>query len=120
MKRIRFSAGDFARYLGIGAAAAILIYLLKAQKANALPDALTTAALVLLVIGLWKTVRYLGFFDHAIYSFKKYFSIRKNKEFLDPGGDGYVRYLKENKHYVNFLEPFAAFAVFLIGSLVFL
>ncbi|HCA33657.1 MAG TPA: hypothetical protein DEP00_00680 [Lachnospiraceae bacterium] len=120
MKKIRFTAVDFIRYLSIGAAVAVLMYMLKGHTANALPDALTTGALVLLVVSLWKTVRYLGFFDHTIYSFKKYFSIRRNKQFLDASGDGYVQYLKENKHTVNFLEPYAAFAVFLIGSLVLL
>ena len=86
-----------------------IIYLIFSEKKcnyTIISNLLTILGLIYLIIGSYRLVRKLGFFDSFIFGWKKTFEIIRNSKYTEQDSKigNYIDYIRNNKYKKTYLE----------------
>lgn len=101
-------------------ALAIIIFVVRREwHLIGISNAFALSGICFLILALFRTARYLHFYDLAIYGFLKFKQIWKNRDFMDKNTGGHGEFVENRRYEKNYGETFiAAICMFVCSAVV--
>lgn len=108
---------NMVRYGGIAACLVILLFVIRREYSLlGISDAFAISGLMFMILALFRTAKYMRFYDLPIYGFKKFMEIWKIKEPSKKNsklGD-YGDFVQTYEHEKNYMEAYVLASLLLI------
>lgn len=99
--------------------AAVIFLLRREWQLVGVSNACALSGICFLILALFRTARYLRFYDLVLYGFLKFVQIWRNKNFADHVTGGYEEFVRTRRYEQNYGETFiAALLMFLCSAVV--
>ena len=104
--------------VSVGLTAVFFFLILREMNLFNLVDSFTLSGICFLILALFRTARYLHFYDLPIYSGKKFMELFRRADNREPKVGQYYEYIRTLEHPVDFKEAYVIAAALLLGSML--